>query len=1143
MQFHVLGPIGIIDDDGSSIALVSAAQRRLMAMLILRAGTTVSADYLGEYLELSPGALRTAVSRLRRVIGLDRVVTVPPGYLVRAEHVDARSFEESVRSVRAEASDVAIPVLERALAMWSGAPYEEFADEEWAVTEANRLVELKCAATENLAEHLLAVGEYDRAIQTLGELVGEHPLRDRPRGQLMRAYAGAGRQAEALRVFRDYRSYLLAEIGSEPSAAVVAIDRQIASAGASGMSNDSTGAERPTGVVTFLFTDIEASTSMWDIHPIEMDVAVERHHDLLIGEVSKHDGVVFATGGDGFAAAFADPESAVAAAVAAQRFLAAEDWPEPLRIRVRMGIHTGMSYERGGDYFGPTPNTAARVMSAGRGMQVLLSGTSRQLLRDTELPVGTSIRPHGDHQLVGINEPVAIFEIRIDELEPVDMPLRSQSLTQTTLPTTRTRLIGRAAELEHADRLLQSNRVVTIVGPAGCGKSLLALTVAHHSVGLFDGGLFHADLAAVDDADTLVSSVGRSLRLQPSGGDATEALLAECSGRRLLLVLDNGEHLADEIAELADRMLDVPGPSLLVTSRARLEVVGEAVLNLGPLERGDGAVSDAAQLFIDRAVEGGADLTLDDDAVAEIEELVDRLDRLPLAIELAASNVVFSSPHQLRRDLDRGAVMRAARRSSRRWSTVEEMVEWSYDLLDPVSQSLLRVMSPCRGPTPLEAIAEMWPTGASADVVQPLLAELVRLNLVRVEPGVFGVRYSLLETVRDFAQRRAVDAQEFVDAGRRHRNWFLQWSERPPVLERAATLTQALVYEEQVGNLRAALGFSAASGEVRLMARQTWSIAAMWWMTGRDREGLEWLQRSEPAIETESDEVIHQLIRMAAALTVKDWKVFFDARERCLVLAEQPSDEVEALALGLCGVAMINDPEGGLALIDRALATLPEHSALCRQILQNFAGEISLSVGRPQDALTRYAEFDVVTRDRLDPWWKCVALVNQAVAALVQGDVEAGAGHARSALETAQASDLTLNTSGVGAAIAHATALAFGQDLQASATVMLDLRHQLRASTRVEERLRSLMHGTAFLAILVGDGVAADALYSYLKASGISIPWQVALFRRGQELRGVPAPRHTPIEFERASEIELAVLRRMQGLGPESAFTLEHVGP
>ena len=1135
MQFHVLGPVGIVDDDGRAVTLASSAQRRLMAMLILRAGTTVSADYLGEYLGLSPGALRTAVSRLRRVIGLERVVTMPPGYLVRAEHVDARSFEESIRSVRSATSEVSVPVLERALEMWHGTAYEEFADEEWAVTETNRLVELKCAAIEDLTEHLLALGEHDRAIQRLVELVGEHPLRDRPRGQLMRAYAGAGRQAEALRVFRDYRSYLLEEIGSEPSASVIAIDRQIASIGASSVSSAALAAERPTGVVTFLFTDIEASTAMWDNHPIEMDSAVERHHRLLIGAVGEQDGVVFATGGDGFAAAFADPESAVAAAVSAQRSLAAEDWPAPLRIRVRMGIHTGMSYERGGDYFGPTPNTAARVMSAGRGMQVLISGTSRHLLRDTELPAGTSIRAHGDHQLVGINEPVTIFEIRIDEFEPVDAPLRSQSLVPTTLPTLRTRLIGRTAESEHADRLLQTSRVVTIIGPGGCGKSMLALSVAHRSVGTFDGGLYHVDLAAVENADTLVSSVRRSLRLEAGGGDATDALLAECADRRLLLVLDNGEHLADEIAELADRLLDVPGPSLLITSRARLEVVGEAVLNLGPLAGDHDGLSDAAQLFIDRAVEGGAALALDDDTMREIEELVDRLDRLPLAIELAASAVAFSSPHQLRLDLDRGSVMRAARRSSRRWSTVEEMVQWSYDLLDPVSQSLLRVMSPCRGPTPFEAIAQMWPTGADADDVRALLAELARLNLVKVESGAYGVRYSLLETVRHFARRRAGEAQEFDDASRRHRNWFQHWSEAPSVVERSATLTCALVQEEQIGNLRAALNFSAARGDVRSVARQTWSMAALWWMTGRGEEGLEWLRRSESAIENEADRAMHHFVRMSAAIAAQDWDEFFQARAHCLVVAEQPADEVEALALGLCGVAMINDPEGGLALIDRALACLTEHSVLARQILQNFAGEISLFVDLPQDALARYEEFDVDNGDDLDPWWKCSAQVNQAVAALMHGDVAAGANSARSAVETAQVADLMLNTIGIGATIADAVALALGHDVRASATALLDLQHRLYSHTRVEERLRSSMHGTAFVAALAGEGAAADDLYGYLRANGISIPWQVALFRRGQQLRGATEPAHDPIQFGRASDVELAALRRMQGSGADSS--------
>ena len=662
---------------------------------------------------------------------------------------------------------------------------------------------------------------------------------------------------------------------------------------------------------------------------------------------------------------------------------------------------------------------------------------------------------------------------------------------------------------------------------------MLAVTVAHHSVGAFDGGLFHVDLAAVEDADRLVSTVRRSLRLESGGGDATDGLLAECSGRRMLLVLDNGEHIADEIAELADRFLDVPGPSLLVTSRVRLEVVGEAVLNLGPLARGDGAVSDAAQLFIDRAEEGGARLTLDDDTLAEVEALVERLDRLPLAIELAASAVAYSSPHQLRHDLDRGAVMRSARRSSRRWSTVEEMVAWSYDLLDPVSQSLLRVMSPCRGPTPLDAIAEMWPTESGADEVQPLLAELVRLNLVKVEPGPYGVRYSLLETVRHFARQRAQDAQEFADAGRRHRDWYLRWSEVPPVIERTSTLTRALEQEEQIGNLRAALAFSAASGEHRAMARQTWSVSALWWMTGHGQEGLEWLERSESAVQDESERTLHHFVRMAAAMAAQDWTAFFDARDHCLAAAGQPANEVEALALGLCGVAMLDDPEGGLELIDRALAGLPDDSVLGHQILQNFAGELGLFVDRPRDALERYESFDVEHRRDLDPWWKCSALVNHAVAALVLGEFRSAADHARSAVETARAAELALNTIGVGATIVDAATAACGGDIRASATALLGLRDQLRGSTRAHDRLRASMHGTAFLAVVAGDDETAELLYSHLKARGISIPWQVALFRHSRRLRDRVEVHDEPVDFDRAGDIELAALRRLQGIEPD----------
>ncbi|MEQ1786309.1 MAG: BTAD domain-containing putative transcriptional regulator [Acidimicrobiales bacterium] len=227
MQFEVLGPLRVVATDGTQIEISSRVQRRLLSLLILHVGTPVSADHLGECLDLSPGALRVAVSRLRRLVGADALVTAPPGYELRAQHIDARQFEDLLREVRAD-HDRARRVLGEALDLWRGDAYAEFADEQWALAEARRLTELKAGATEDLVELLLDAREWTAAIALVEPLIAEQPFRDRPRGQLMRALADSGRTTHALRAFQQYRTLLADEVGTEPSEALASLDRRIA---------------------------------------------------------------------------------------------------------------------------------------------------------------------------------------------------------------------------------------------------------------------------------------------------------------------------------------------------------------------------------------------------------------------------------------------------------------------------------------------------------------------------------------------------------------------------------------------------------------------------------------------------------------------------------------------------------------------------------------------------------------------------------------------------------------------------------------------------------------------------------------------------------------------------------------------------
>ena len=1123
IRFEVLGPI-VVRVGGESIRLGSSPQRRLTAALAMRAGQVLSSDFLIEHLGLSPGAVRTAISRLRRLVGPDVLVTAPPGYLLRtsnsAVETDVAVFERTVDAARrADDDSQTIDFLERARQMWRGEPYEEFGTEAWALSEVTRLRELYAAASEELVETLLRANQHGRAINVLEPLIAGYPFRDRPRGQLMRAYADSGRQADALRAFQTYRLFLVDEVGTEPSAAVVALDRQISA----GTLQDravvaptarSTPSSRPTGVVTFLFTDIESSTRMWNDHPSEMNGALARHHVLVLRSIDAHGGAVFTTGGDGFGAAFATPNAAIGAAIDAQRALNAEVWPASVPIRVRMAVHTGVAYERDNDYFGPTLNLTARLMSAARGQQLLLSGAARRLLLDEELPPESNVRSRGPHQLTDIVEPVEVFEVLIVGIRPTDSPLRVPNIAPDTLPALRSTLLGRRSELARIDASLRSNRLVTITGPGGCGKSAVALRAAHLLLDRFGGDVIHVDLSRVDSADTFLLAVAQALRLGREETPSLQSLARACLGRSLLIVLDNAEHIAEHVADLADHLLDIKGPTLLVTSRAPLEVVGEHVERLGPLdEMGLDGRTLAAELFVERASDGGASLDLSVDGLAEIEALCARLDRLPLAIELAAAASTSSSPHQLLIDFERGAGLRKGRRSSRRWTTVDEMVGWSYQLLDPTAQSFMRGLSAFRGGTPIEALEAAWPSTGDAGQNRALpdsrsvvdgqgsrsdfrdaVGGLLRLHLVVADQTPHGVRYRMLETVRAFVLEQAKLTDDWDAVRARHRDWFLTWSERPSRLEQFASLRVARTRHEQLPNLRAALHFSLEQGRFDLVARQAWAMACVWVTVGGGDEGLEWLGRSSPAVSAPGDRLCHDMARFGAALAARRWDVVSSACTHLRELAEFADLEFELVALGVYGVTRSSDRVEGQRILSDAVDRARSTSTLCRQILANLSGEQFLMAGRNADALAVYRESPAFDAADSDIYWAAAISLNHAVAELTDGSIDVALDLARRAAELAGLPELGA-TPGSAAVVLYAIVVALVASPRDGAQMVADTLRDLSTNNSSDERYCLPIIGAAFVLSVSEDETARVLLDHVGDAGGSQYPWGHAMIR------------------------------------------------
>jgi DNA-binding SARP family transcriptional activator len=370
MEFQVLGPLRLLGPDRRLVPLASAAQRRIMSLLVAHAGTVVSADTLASHLRLSPGALRTAVSRLRRVVGFDVLVTAPPGYQLVTDEVDAVRFARLVAQARAQPGPAARRArLEAALALWRGDAYAEFAHEHWAIGEARRLAELRAGAVEDLVEILVGRREWSPAIDRLHALIATDPLRDRPHGLLMRALAGSGRQADALRVFQAHRALLADETGTEPSSELVAIDRAIAGWAPPVETVPATG-------LTVLLTELVGAGPGGGEPGPGGERALDRHDEIL-------DQVVFAAGGsrpleqgegDRAAATFPSAADALCAAVEAQRRMVHEVPGAP----VRMALHTGVPVIRGaGRYSVGTIPQCARLRARCFGGQIVVSDTTR----------------------------------------------------------------------------------------------------------------------------------------------------------------------------------------------------------------------------------------------------------------------------------------------------------------------------------------------------------------------------------------------------------------------------------------------------------------------------------------------------------------------------------------------------------------------------------------------------------------------------------------------------------------------------------------------------------------------------------------------------------------------------------------------
>jgi predicted ATPase/class 3 adenylate cyclase len=530
----------------------------------------------------------------------------------------------------------------------------------------------------------------------------------------------------------------------------------------------------PSGTVTFLFTDIEGSTGLWEAAPDAMRAALAWHDSILRDAIEAHGGYVFATGGDGFAAAFARAGDALAAAEKARTALANEQWPAAAPIRVRMALHTGEASERDGNYFGRAVNRAARLMAIGHGGQLLASAATAELLAGAELV------DLGEHRLRDLAAPVRVCQVGPEGFPP----LRTLDAFPGNLPLQLSSFVGREREVERVAAALSEGRVVTLTGVGGVGKTRLALQVAADALPRFREGAWLVELAPVRDPEGVPPAFAAVFGVAARGGMSLEQALVEfLRAKQLLVVVDNCEHLLEPVAELVESVgRACPEVVVLATSREGLGLDGERNLTVPSLaapkpgaELALVASADAVRLFVERARQADAAFELGAGNASAVAEVCRRLDGVPLAIELAAARVASMTPAELAAALDRRFEVFAGgrRRAVQRHQTLQAAIDWSYELCSEAERRLLARLAVFAGGCTREAVDAVCKGEPIADrQVFAALSGLVAKCLVLADRTGTSTRYRLLETIREYGEQRLDDNGETAAWRERHAHHY-----------------------------------------------------------------------------------------------------------------------------------------------------------------------------------------------------------------------------------------------------------------------------------------------------------------------------------------------------------------------------------
>ena len=732
-------------------------------------------------------------------------------------------------------------------------------------------------------------------------------------------------------------------------------------------------ASPPTGTVTFLFTDIEGSTRMWERSPQAMQAALARHDELLRRAIEEHGGYVFKTVGGAFCCAFPTAPDALEAALDTQRLLLKERWGKSGPLRVRMALHMGAAEERDGDYFGPPVNRVARLLSAAHGGQVLLSAATHEMVRD-QLPAGMNLAVLGEHRLKDLFRPERVFQLVSSDLPSDFPPLRTLEAYRNNLPLQPTPLIGREKEISEVCDLVRGDetRLLTLTGPGGIGKTRLALQAAADLLDDFPDGTFFAPLATLTEAELLLPAVAETLGVRETGEQPLEERLKDyLSERRLLLLLDNFEQVLGAAPAVTELLAGAPGLKVLATSRTPLGLYGEHEYAVPPLSLPDvrhlpdiAALSqyEAVSLFIERAQAAKAEFEVTSESAPAVAEICVRLDGLPLAIELAAARIKMLPPRAMLQRLSSRLKLLTggARDLPERQRTLRATIEWSHALLDEGEQLLFGRLAVFSGGRTLEAIEAICDTKGDLpmDAFEGI-SSLLDKSLLRQDEGPNGEpRFVMLETVHEFAREKLGQSAEAEEIKRVHAQYFLTLAEEAyPELKGPDQLEWLERLEAEHDNMRAALSWASERKEVELALRLGGALSWFWSLRGYHSEGRRWLEEA---------------------------------------LAINGRGSPESRAMALAGVGALASQQGdydraqeaceeGLELLAHEEAREASEAKRC---LLACLGWMAREREDYRRATQLYEESVALSREMSDTWWLASTLSDLAVVSHDQGDYE-----------------------------------------------------------------------------------------------------------------------------------------------------------